>query len=184
MHANKAKQGIHSLLPIGRQVFSHLQESRAPSRVTVTWEDKRHHAQCPPPSFFFPQLIYWAWRHMVWNSPLASLGQLSWLCPLPASCASGRAWNAKKSLASINITQQQLKHQCVINIILMLNPKHSTIPATKKKINSIPAKTSTPYCMCSKIMYCLCTAMALYEKTGTFFPCIFISSISYKDFLP
>jgi len=27
---NKAKQGIHSLLPIGRRVFSHLQESRAP----------------------------------------------------------------------------------------------------------------------------------------------------------
>jgi len=23
---------------------------------------------------------------MVWNIPLARLGQLSWLCPLPASC--------------------------------------------------------------------------------------------------
>jgi len=37
--ASKATQGIHSLLPIGRRVFSHLQESRAPSRVTDTWED-------------------------------------------------------------------------------------------------------------------------------------------------
>ena len=25
----------------------------------------------------------------------------------------------------------------------MLNPKHSTVPATKKKINSIPAETRT-----------------------------------------
>ena len=32
-HSSKAKQGIHLPLPIGRQVFSHLQESRAPSRV-------------------------------------------------------------------------------------------------------------------------------------------------------
>jgi len=38
MHASKAKQGLHSLLPIRRQVFSHLKESRAPSHVTVTWE--------------------------------------------------------------------------------------------------------------------------------------------------
>jgi len=44
MHTSEAKQEIHALLPIGRQVFSHLQERRAPSRVTVTWEDKRHHS--------------------------------------------------------------------------------------------------------------------------------------------
>jgi len=43
---------------------------------------------------------------------------------------------------------QQLKHQCINNILLTLNQKHSTIPATKKKINSTPAETttvSTPY---------------------------------------
>ena len=39
-----------------------------------------------PPSQL-PQCIYWAWCHMVWNIPLASLGQLSWLCPIPASRA-------------------------------------------------------------------------------------------------
>jgi len=48
---------MHSLLPIGRQVFSHLQQSRAPSHVAVAWEDKwRHSEHPPPPSFFFPQL--------------------------------------------------------------------------------------------------------------------------------
>ena len=31
----------------------------------------------------------------------------------------------------------------VINILLILNPKHSTVPATRKKVNSIPAETRT-----------------------------------------
>ena len=59
MHASKAKQGIHSLLPIGRQAFSRLQESRAPSCITVTWEDKHHHSKRPPflllPSAFYAE---------------------------------------------------------------------------------------------------------------------------------
>ena len=49
----------------------------------------------------------------------------------------------KNPWLKISATQQQLKHQRVINIILTLNSKHSTVPATKKKINSIPAKTRT-----------------------------------------
>ena len=38
-------------------------------------------------SFFLPSFIWWAWCHMVRNIPLASLGQLSLLCPLPNACA-------------------------------------------------------------------------------------------------
>ena len=45
---SKAKQGIHLLLPMGRQVFSHLQESGAPSCITVTWEDKPTTPNVPP----------------------------------------------------------------------------------------------------------------------------------------
>jgi len=37
---SKAKQGIHLLVPTSRQVFGQLWESRVPSRITVTWEDK------------------------------------------------------------------------------------------------------------------------------------------------
>ena len=44
---------------------------------------------------------------------------------------------------SVSTAQQQLKHQCIINIMLILNPKHSTIPATRKKINSVPAENKT-----------------------------------------
>jgi len=43
----KAKQGIHSLLPISRQVFSHFQESRVSARVTVAWENRLHASKCP-----------------------------------------------------------------------------------------------------------------------------------------
>ena len=86
VHASKAKQGIHSPLPMGRQVFSHPQESRAPSHIMVTWEDKCHNARCPP---FLPSSpsLYTQHDIMVWNIPLASSGQLSWLCPLPMSRA-------------------------------------------------------------------------------------------------
>lgn len=34
----------------------------------------------------------------------------------------------------VSIAQQQLKYQCVIDIILLLSSKHSTVPATKKKL--------------------------------------------------
>jgi len=48
MCASKAKQGTHSPLPIGGLVFSHPQESRTPSYLTVTWEDKCMNSECPP----------------------------------------------------------------------------------------------------------------------------------------
>lgn len=43
VHASKEKQEFKSVLPKGRQVFSHLQESRAPLHVMVTWDEKHHH---------------------------------------------------------------------------------------------------------------------------------------------
>jgi len=58
MHISKAKQGIQSLLPMGRQVYSHLQESRALSRVMITWEDKRHHSKSLPFLLLSPPLLY------------------------------------------------------------------------------------------------------------------------------
>lgn len=85
--ACKAKSGIRSLLPMGRQVSSHFQESGAASCVTVTWEDKRRNSKRPPFLPLSPSSSCQAPHHMVRNRPLGSWGQLSWLsCPLPASC--------------------------------------------------------------------------------------------------
>jgi len=62
------------------------------------------------------------------------------LYPLSNLCAPGlltgrAAQEAEMPLALCSAAQRQLKHQCVINIILILNPKHSTILAIRKKIN-------------------------------------------------
>ena len=102
----------------------------------------------PPLPANSSQFIYWAWHHMVWNTALASLGQLPWLCPLPAlvplqpSC-----WLGMRSWKILDLVQKLLsnnwKYQCVTNVLLLLNPRHNTIPATRKKINSIPAETRT-----------------------------------------
>ena len=54
---SKAKQGIYSPLPTGRPMLSHLQESRAPPRVTVTWEDRHHHSRRPPLPSSSPSFI-------------------------------------------------------------------------------------------------------------------------------
>jgi len=63
-HSSKAKQGIHSLFSMGRQVFSYLQESRAPSRIAVTWEDKSHNSKRPsflllPPALYADHDVIW-----------------------------------------------------------------------------------------------------------------------------
>ena len=66
---------------MGRQVLSHLQESRAPSCVTVTWEDKCH---CTPnispllPSFLLPPALY-AEHDVIWYG--VSLWSVGVSCP-------------------------------------------------------------------------------------------------------
>ena len=63
---------------------------------------------------------------MVWNTPLATLGQLSWVCPLPAPAAplayllAGQSEKLKSPWLGVSTALQQLKHQCVINVILIL----------------------------------------------------------------
>lgn len=101
-----------------------------------------------PHSSPLPQFYCSAWGHMVWNIPLANWGQLSWLCPLqllvqPQPCFLAGQENLKNPWLSVSPAQHQLKHQCVIDTILILNSKHSHVPVTKKKIMSIPAKTRT-----------------------------------------
>ena len=84
-----------------------------------------------------------AWCHIV------SLGHLSCLCPLPAFCAppafslAGYHEKLKRPWLSVSTALQQVEHQCVFSIILILNPKHTTMPTTRRKINSVPAKIKT-----------------------------------------
>lgn len=49
----------------------------------------------------------------------------------------------KSSWLNVSTAKQKLRHQCIINITLKLNPKHSTMQATRKKITFIPAQNRT-----------------------------------------
>ena len=101
---SKAKQEIDSPLPMGRQVFSHLQESRAPSHVTVTWEETNAITPNVPPSFFFPQLYMLSMTSYGLEYPCGQLGSAvpavsppNFLCT-PSLLAGGVGWEAEKAL--------------------------------------------------------------------------------------
>lgn len=65
---------------------------------------------------------------MAWNNHLINLGQLSTLCPLPASDPPLAYLLGVGKRDSLDAQQQQ-KYWCVINIILVKNPKHGTMQA-------------------------------------------------------
>ena len=144
-HTSKAKQGIHSLFSIGRQVFSHLQGSRVPSHATFIWEKECHHSELPHFLVLPPALYCWAWR-MVWIIPLVRRSQLSRLCPLPAACAPpasllvGWGERQRRPWLCVSTAQQYWKHPCATSTVFSTDPKHSPILATVKEINSTPAK--------------------------------------------
>ena len=127
-------------------MFSHLQESRAPSYIKVIWEGKYHTSKCPLPSLLLPRnFIPWAWSHIVWNIVVVShvscpdcvLSQL--LVHSPPS-----HWQAEKSLTA----QQQLKYQCISKILVTLLAKHSTILATRKNTQAQPKPGQHRQCFC------------------------------------
>lgn len=79
-------------------------------------------------------------------------GQLSWLCPLPASCVPHPpCWWGEKLKGpwlAVSTAQQQLQYQCVIDIIL-IHGNNLWQPPTRKKFNSIPAGTRTDVQLCT-----------------------------------
>lgn len=72
----------------------------------------------------------------VWNMTLISLGvSIRSVGQLPMK--KRKPWHCASTV------QQQPKHLCVINASLATNPKHRTLQAAVKKVNSIPARPST-----------------------------------------
>lgn len=101
----------------------------------------------------FSQLSLLSWCHMVWNIPLVSLGQLSWLCPLPRFCPPHLLVVVMVMLDSCEavwaLLLGQPKHWGVINSFLATDAKHSTVLCCYGKnhlhlsqIQSIPVGTS------------------------------------------
>lgn len=67
------------------------------------------------------------WFQVYWTS--LRFGQLFFLCPFSLWCSlvSSLHEKMKSPWLSVGAAQQQLKHWCVTNIILILNPKQSTV---------------------------------------------------------
>lgn len=130
-HIKKQKQGIHSPLPMGKWVFSHLQECRVSSHVTITWEDKRYHSHCVPLPPFSSRFIGWAWCHVAWNIPLISQGQLSWLCWPPASCDSKSPpwWGVVRCLDAEQALLSRHENISVLSILFSAQIQNSPILA-------------------------------------------------------
>lgn len=140
---SKAKQGIHSLLPMSRQVFSHSQEIRVTSHTTAAWESKRHHSECPPLHSPSPAL------YAIWCGILLC-GQLCWLSPpkflcTPSLLAGGMEWEAGKALRLCKQGLAITKTSPCYQHCSQQNPKQSPILATLNQINFTPANTSPGY---------------------------------------
>jgi len=99
-----------------------------------------------------PQLTYWAWCHDVpWYGmpPRATLGQLSWLSPLPGSCAPGRPGQLK-ILDCLATT----KNISMLLTLFSSQIHNSSAPATRKLFCPKPGQDfpseeiSTPKCSC------------------------------------
>ena len=63
--------------------------------------------------------------------------------PSPSLAGQWGKLRSKTSLALCSTAQQQLKHECFIDIVFLLKPEHIIIPDITKKVNSVPAETST-----------------------------------------
>lgn len=68
---------------------------RASVHMMDTWRDKHHNHKQP---FILLSLSFYCCHHMLWNIPLVSWDQLSWLCTFPISCL-GVEWEAETSSA-------------------------------------------------------------------------------------
>lgn len=103
-------------------------------------------SQCPPFFFFSFSCYWWVWYWIVCNIPLANLGELSHLCPLPVSCpppaySLGSRVGKKEILDDMQALSSS-KYHCANSAILATNPEHSTVWAATKNVNSIPAGPS------------------------------------------
>ena len=95
-HTSKAKQGIHSPLPISRQVQPSPGKQGSITHNSYLGRQMPSPRTSPLPTSSL-SFICWTWCHRVWNIPVVSWSQLSQLCPLPTSCALQPTWGDVRS---------------------------------------------------------------------------------------
>lgn len=123
--------------------IQHLQHSRVPSHITVTWEDKCHHSLCPLLPFSTP--ILYTETHAIWSG--TSPGSVWVTCPAvspPMYPRSLLQCGSKKSRQGLGSVQALLTNRknCITSPEFSTGQNHSPITAPGNKMNSTPAKTS------------------------------------------
>lgn len=93
---------------MGREVFSHSQKSRAPSLLSVTWEDKHHHLKHPHLSPSSSTL--YAEDSTIWH------GQSLW--PLEVNCL---GWVLSQLLVQAPLWQGEVRgRECLDSVQVLL----------------------------------------------------------------
>ena len=133
----KAKRGIHTPPPVGGRVFGHLWGSSAPSRVAVTWEDRRRHATSPLPSRFTAE--HDAINGTEYPCGSYALGQLSQPCPLPALRA---PQPARRGAAKTPALRKALLSSNETNTAFGTNPECNPVVPTTRNTSPTPAKSN------------------------------------------
>lgn len=104
----------------------------------------------PQPCFIAEQDVMW-YEISLWSVQVSCL---FWLCPHPTTCSPPdyslrrQRKEQRKPSCCASTAQQYLEHHCVFNIGLVANPKHITLAAVVKKMNSI----STDPCSHQKVI--------------------------------
>lgn len=108
------------------------------------------------------------------NSTVLAMLSLGFLC----TSLLAEHKKLKTPWLQVSTSSQQLKHHHVINITVILNPKYTTVPGTRKKITFTSAETSTaptPY----SIPFMSCSSPTLSNT-----PSPFLCFAVYTQILP
>lgn len=163
VHTSKVKQGIHSLLPIHSQVFSHLQQSRAPSHTTVTQEDKMPWLQTPLPLFLFTHFYVLSMLPYGVGHPFGQLGSTvlavspptqivppcppHWWCEVRSRKGLGSVWALLSSSEAIPVTNPVFSTNPNTAPYQLLGRKLTlSQPKPAQKVKSSCAHTEQAHC--------------------------------------
>lgn len=108
LHIISDTQGIHYTLSLGRRAdrcFTISRKARVSSWVAINWKDKQSNLQQSP----FLSLVFsfdcWARHQMVWNSPWASQGHQSQLCPPLSLFHTAHWWGSLRNRKGLEAQQ-------------------------------------------------------------------------------
>lgn len=135
---------IHSLLPITRQLFSHLQKSRPPSCTTVTWENRCSNSKCLcstvllPLPLSFLQILMLILTSYNMEQLFSQFGSALLTISLPNTPNLPTGWVVREreiSLILCTHCSRRAKILVCYQHCLVTNPNDNTIPGALNKMN-------------------------------------------------